>query len=136
MEKQIGGYIIAYGIIIFLVLCGLVAVAIAGSIAVIFLLKFRKNKKETYHNDALPVETVKATVLQSYYHIAIRRKGSKIPVIFETEKGIMKFNYYNFQTPPPSIKALQKGDAGILHYQGTQYIDFIKEEKELITESR
>ena len=108
---------IVIGLSLSLIVIGLVAYFIVGL-------------KEEAKQGTLPVKTIKATVKSNdSLGISPGRDRRKF-VTFETEKGIMKFGFTPQNYSALNLKDLRNGDDGILHYQGTLYIDFTKESYE------
>ncbi|MCL2142213.1 MAG: DUF2500 domain-containing protein, partial [Methanimicrococcus sp.] len=109
-------------------LFGLVTV---GSIALVLIILMRKGIKQNRLNDSLPVETIRATVKSNAPIRLIRPKSDRrVFVTFETEKGDMKFSFSPRKYSALELKVLKNGDVGTLHYQGTRFIDFVKEQLE------
>ena len=114
-----------------------VALIIAAAVAEItgVVIVNVKAARQNRINDTLPVETARAEVKsKTRFEFAdlFRKRGGRTPLMyhitFETEKGDMKFDIDRGLYAAHNLKAMQKGDAGYLSYQGTRYIGFMLEQ--------
>jgi len=114
-----------------IILCLLFAAVVFIGVIIGFAVVFVKISNRKRINDSLPVETARATV-KSNAPLTISFARSDLAsgtfyITFETEKGDMKFGFDGRQYAAHNFKMLKNGDAGILSYQGTRYIKFVKE---------
>ena len=100
-------------------------VVIAG-LAALVIVHFARAAKQERVNDTLPVETVRARV-KSNKMLLFSGFDRRIFLVFETEKGDVKFGFERQKHFALRLSALRPGDSGILHHQGTRYLGFVQE---------
>ena len=102
------------------------AIVVIAGLAAFVIVYFARAAKRERVNNTLPVEAVRARV-KSNKMLLFSGFDRRIFLVFETEKGDMKFGFHRQKHFALRLSALRTGDTGTLHYQGTRFLGFAQD---------